>query len=517
LKASQQLSISKCITGLLLVPVFLFFSNAYAQREAVIALDTTHQRIRGFGGANILPWRPDMTDSEIETAFGIEDGQLGLSILRLMIDPVINNWNLNLHTARMARDMGVLIFASPWNAPSSMLEIINGQRRVRHDKYEDYAYHLDDFNFFMEDNGIPLYAISVQNEPDYGDWTRWTDQDMYTFMRDYASIINNRVIAAESFQFRHEITDPILNDPVACANLDIVGGHLYGDGLAPYPLAESKGKEVWMTEHWSDGENNGNDWPLALNIGAEINSCMHDGMHAYVLWYIVRYYGLISDGTNNSGSKGDVTKRGYVMSQFARFIRPGYLMLECDEHPQNSISTSAYIDSTESKVVVIAVNNSWNEKDQTFIFQNGAVEMVTPYVTSETKDCLQESAISIADSSFSATLEGKSITTFVSSGNVTVGVEHPPANKVSSFSLSQNYPNPFNPSTRINFEIPNKTFVSLKVYNLLGEAIKELAGKEYSPGAHSVKFDASYLSNGVYFYTLRTTNFKETKKMFVIK
>ena len=65
----------------------LLFSNTYAQSAAVIELDNTHQLIRGFGAANIVAWRPDMTDSEIETAFGTGEGQLGFTILRLMIEP----------------------------------------------------------------------------------------------------------------------------------------------------------------------------------------------------------------------------------------------------------------------------------------------------------------------------------------------------------------------------------------------------------------------------------------------
>ena len=167
-----------------------------------------------------------MTANEIETAFGTEDGQLGFTILRLMIEPNGASWSQNVLTAMKASDMGVLIFASPWNAPTGMLETVNGLKRVIHDRYEDYAYHLEEFNYFMESKGVPIYAISVQNEPDYGDWTRWTAQEMLTFMKDYASIIGTKVMAPESFQFRRGMSDPLLNDSLACANLGIIGGHI---------------------------------------------------------------------------------------------------------------------------------------------------------------------------------------------------------------------------------------------------------------------------------------------------
>lgn len=502
------------MTAVTLLPCLISPLHAQGARDAVIDPAVSHQAIRGFGGANILPWRPDMTDSEIETAFGTENGQLGLSILRLMIEPVIGNWALNLPAGRKAHDMGVLIFASPWNAPVSMLETVNGQKRVRYDKYQDYAYHLDDFNYFMEDNGVPIYAISVQNEPDYGDWTRWTAQEMYTFMKENAQEIGTRVMAAESFQFRHEMTDPVLNDPVACANLDIVGGHLYGGGLAPYPLAESKGKEVWMTEHWSDGENSGNDWPLALNIGAEISSCMQAGMHAYVLWYIVRYYGLISDGTNDSGAKGEVTKRGYVMSQYARFVRPGYVRVEATGRPRTGIYVTAY--KGDSRLVIVAVNQRPSAVEQTFWVENlsNGTAVFTPYVTTGTQDCIQENGIALSGSSFTVLLEGHSITTFVAEG--VSGVRNARAKPERLF-LSQNYPNPFNPVTTIRFHLPEKRPVRLVLLDIRGHVVQEIVRGEYGPGNHAVTLQAEDLATGVYFYRLEAGALQRVRKCLLVK
>ena len=88
---------------------------------------------------------------------------------------------------------------------------------------------------------------------------------------------------------------------------------------------------------------------------------------------------------------------------------------------------------------------------------------------------------------------------------------------INGFTLSQNYPNPFSSSTVINFEIPVKSFVSLKVCNLLGEEIVEMAGKEYPPGLHSVTFDESLIARGIYYYTLKAKDFIQTKKMILIR
>lgn len=87
----------------------------------------------------------------------------------------------------------------------------------------------------------------------------------------------------------------------------------------------------------------------------------------------------------------------------------------------------------------------------------------------------------------------------------------------SGYSLEQNYPNPFNPSTTISFSIPNEEFVSLKVYNSLGEEVAELVNETKPAGNYSVTFDASELTSGIYFYKISAGNFIETKKMIYLK
>jgi hypothetical protein len=83
--------------------------------------------------------------------------------------------------------------------------------------------------------------------------------------------------------------------------------------------------------------------------------------------------------------------------------------------------------------------------------------------------------------------------------------------------LSQNYPNPFNPSTTINFSIPEKSFVSLKVFNSLGQEIETLVSEDLSTGSYKYDWDAFGLTTGIYFYKLQSGSFVETKKMILLK
>ena len=89
--------------------------------------------------------------------------------------------------------------------------------------------------------------------------------------------------------------------------------------------------------------------------------------------------------------------------------------------------------------------------------------------------------------------------------------------KPSGYELFQNYPNPFNPITTIKFAIPYDSYISLSIYNVQGEKIKDLINEELKQGIYKIKFDASNISSGVYFYQLRAKNFIKTKKLLFIK
>ncbi len=85
------------------------------------------------------------------------------------------------------------------------------------------------------------------------------------------------------------------------------------------------------------------------------------------------------------------------------------------------------------------------------------------------------------------------------------------------YSLNQNYPNPFNPSTIISYSIQKQSDVTLRVYNLLGELVTTLVDQKQSAGKHEIQFNASNLSTGVYFYSLKAGSFFKTKKMLLLK
>jgi len=85
------------------------------------------------------------------------------------------------------------------------------------------------------------------------------------------------------------------------------------------------------------------------------------------------------------------------------------------------------------------------------------------------------------------------------------------------FSLSQNYPNPFNPVTKIKYTVPKNSFVTLKVFDIIGREIRTLVNEEKSPGEYIIDFDASNLPSGVYFYKIFSDKFSDVKRMILVK
>lgn len=98
-----------------------------------------------------------------------------------------------------------------------------------------------------------------------------------------------------------------------------------------------------------------------------------------------------------------------------------------------------------------------------------------------------------------------------------IGIKKISSEVPAQYKLSQNFPNPFNPTTKINFSVPNSGFVTLKVYDITGKLVANLVNEKLSVGTYEYEFNASNLTSGIYFYTLSSTNYREAKKMMLVK
>lgn len=437
--------------SLIFTCIVLSITQLFSQ-TATIDLTSEKQLIKGFGGINHPVWYKNLNTAERDLCFGNDEGQLGLTVLRIWISDNKDQWALDVETAKRAIELGAVVFATPWNPPSSMTWDDNGKKRINTSKFAEYAAHLNEFVTYMKNNGVDLYAISTQNEPDYAhDWTEWTPEESVDFIKGYADQIDCRIITPESFQYRKNVYDPILNDTDALSKVDIFGTHLYGTAVSDfdYPLFEQKGagKELWMTEVYTDSKYDANIWDNsvigekhhALYAAEHIHHAMVAGnFQTYVWWPIRRHYALVHDGTNATNSfsgvspatAGTATKRGYCVAQFSKFIRPGFTRVDATASPTSNVFISAY--KKDGNVVIVAVNKNTSAQSISFSVPGTQVTSWEQYTTSSSKNVAKGSTI-IGGASFQVTLEAASVTTFVGNaddGMPTVEITDPANNDI---------------------------------------------------------------------------------------
>jgi hypothetical protein len=148
-----------------------------------------------------------------------------------------------------------------------------------------------------------------------------------------------------------------------------------------------------------------------------------------------------------------------------------------------------------------------------------------PFVLKENEPVVVMGAFIVGrkDDPLTSLSEGKRITSYVRSfyksnfGQYPLGTGKENNIQINSFELSQNYPNPFNPITVISYQLSAFSNVKLTVFDILGREVTTLVNEEKQPGTYEVKFDATSLSSGIYFYRLQAGSFVETKKMILIR
>jgi len=386
-------------------------ANAGSPTDTDINVDLAveFQRIAGFGGMD-GGFYPELTAAQVDSAFGNGPGQLGLSIIRIRVPETVNRFPTSVAAAARASQLGALVMATPWSPPVEMKSngaLIGGSLKV--ESYGAYADHLLSYRDFLQANGVPLYSISVQNEPDIQvsyESCDWTPQQMVDWVRSQGPKFEGvQLMAPESTRFDRRWSDPLLQAPDVAAQFDIIGGHVYGNGVADYPLARQQGKEVWMTEHYSDSANPANQWPLALGVGTDVHRSMVVNFNAYVWWAIRRAYGLLTED-------GLVSKRGYVMAQYSKFVRPGFVRVSATQPANTDLAVTAY--KGGNQLVVVALNRSTTAQSVALDVFNGCATQLSRFTTSATENLAQGEAVTLTNGRATVTLGAESATTFVS-------------------------------------------------------------------------------------------------------
>ena len=452
------------VTGTVSVTV-----NPPAPTPVTVAFGTTYQTIRGFGGSTA--WLGTMPTAVATALFSPTNG-LGLSMLRVRIDPEgsasgggthgkpyeTSQWDQEAANGQeaVAANSNAIVFASPWTPPAawklngSATHTFNGGTwnesfascaegsgycggYLDPNHYADYANFLEDFvSFFNTNAGFDLYAISMQNEPDWNTTYEscvWDPGQMDTWVAGNASTITSdaystKFIMPESLNFNPVQAATALADPSAEGLISIIGGHLYGVQPTAYSIPSGDTpKELWMTEYGPGSTATPTFAQVLTTYGESIHDAMVNGQYnAYVWWGVFGASTGANGGGTNAGSYGLVdnagnqTVAGWVFGQYSKFIQPGYVRASATATPVTGVYVSAYTGTVSGTqhYVIVAINANSTTENLGFTLNNGSgVTSLTPYQSTSSAGLAAQSAVTVTSGQFTYTLPAQSITTFV--------------------------------------------------------------------------------------------------------
>ncbi len=506
---------------------------------ANVDTSTVHQTIEGFGASVAWEYYQLYTNSSKGEIYDYLFKELGLDILRLR----------NIY--RKSEDYGFPILGeivdsfyslsenkpkvmiSSWSPPTDLksnnnlvggtLNKIGGEY-----VYGDFAgYWVDALSAYEVVGIVPDY-ISIQNEPDWdeshetcrlepteNDTSAGYDQaldSVYQRLQGMASppkMLAPEVLGIDYNQFQN-YADQFNHD-----HADGYAYHLYhGDNTDPddyitrlSTIANNyTGKPIFQTEFDRGG------W---FNTAWLMHNCLvYGNVSGYFYWAAVWSPGSVpSFITLVGGSTYTINQIYWAFRQYSKAVHFGWKRIGADIDA-DSLLISAFIDSAgnELSTIILNVSHSADYVDIDFGGFNMSGENMI-----RTSD--EESCDYIGDYNGSAVdLPARSITT-ISTLVLTdvVGIEEENSDSPAAVFLSQNYPDPFSTSTTVEYSMTEASFVKLSVYDISGREVKKLVEEVKPAGKYTVNIDAKGLSQGVYFYRLKTEGNSIQKKMILLK
>ena len=408
---SKQISLTSTVAAA--GTIKLSIPNA---QDIVINGPDIHQTMDGFGACcrNLS----SMTDSVADLFFSPTKG-VGLSILRASIDPS-GSITGGYAVAQKAVARGVIVWAAPWTPPANYKDN-NDENNGGHlltQYYGAWATSLANLAATSKQNGVPLYGISVQNEPDYTasyNSCLYSNQEMIQFIDTLGPKLAGltprpKIIMPEVSSWNNTwgYSDAAIADVQAAKYTDILATHQYFV-TDPTPHAIPTGKQFWETENSSfDGPST--DITNGIMVATWIHNAIVDG--GVSAWH---YWWLISSNNDNEGilnSGGIITKRLYTMGNFSKFVRPGYRRMGTAGGP-GGVMITAYKDPASTAFAIVAINNNGSNGAVHIVLNGITTPAVTPWVTSASLNLAAQPVVTVNAGSLNASLPATSVTTFV--------------------------------------------------------------------------------------------------------
>ncbi len=438
--------------------------------DVTVQLGQTRQTIDGFG-INIT-WGTALTDERAERLFNPDTG-IGLTIVRVGMgdngDQLSNNiWG----DMQMAEQHGATTFIGTlWSPPGRMKSdgTVNDGGYLLPEFYDEWSDVIAAFPGRVKQNtGIDLYGMSLQNETDFASCgmsepcngsyptTIYTGQQYVDFLKVAGPKLRAlnppvKVISPEASEWLHVWSNESAccsepggqpsSDPLNCgfpatncsgfdgydyghalyadqeawALFDILGTHQYDTQVAePWPDDVPDRKPVWQTEmsgvKWWPEQGPSTDIANGVAIAGWVHNALTVGEANAWLWWWEQA------GSTNEGLyvNGEIAKRFYTFGNFTKFVRPGYTRVDITGEIPDGVELTAYSGGSGT-VIIVAINHNGSSVDVPITVAGGiAPGSFTPHLTSASANLAPQAAVTVSGNTFTASLPGPSVTTFVS-------------------------------------------------------------------------------------------------------
>jgi glucuronoarabinoxylan endo-1,4-beta-xylanase len=428
--------------------MFLLLSSGSVQAQTTtVNWLTTYQTIEGFGVSDHQNGQPALSSAQSTFLFSPTNG-IGLSLLRVgttengscssislaCAQNPDNGAGGNTSDAQACIANGCRVWATSWTPPASMKSNNStvctdngGNGTLLAASYGAFATYLSNYIASMKTYySIPLYAISVQNEPDgcsAWDGAVMSAAEFDTFIKTNlgptlaANGQTSTLIMMPETSYYSQMSGhagTCMSDSSCAAYVGINAFHEYDNPSSPSNPYASQNKQYWETEVSSTTGSFDTSITDALTWAHDIHLLMINNANAWHWWNTQQVattgnYGLY--GPDNT----TIAKRAYAIGNWSKFVRPGWIRIEATPNPQTDVYVTAFKDGAGNSFAIVVANTGTGAVTQTFSLSGfpSSPASVTPTITDGSLNLAQQSSVGVSGSSFSYTLPTQSVTTFV--------------------------------------------------------------------------------------------------------
>ena len=459
---------------------------------ATVTVDVTktYQKISGFGTCSA--WCGTLTSSVGDQLWSTTKGA-GLSLHRIQIQNSGIDQSESAN-AKLATSYGVKVWGTPWYCKGGVSK--GSYDTLYESNYQAWADVLASTANTMKTNGYPLYAVSSQNEPDIG-WTKYDAPTLAKWVGQYlgptmaSKAPDTKVIGIEPCNWYGFSTyEKVFKaDANAWKYSSILATHEYGGSPAAYPEIQAAGKEFWETEIYDTDTQEDPGMGSALRIAKLIHEALTiANMNAWHYWWM-KESGADNGAIWDKGT-GKPSKRLWIMGNWSRYARPGFVRVDATVAPASGVTVSAFRDSLLSRVVIVAINNNSGNTSQDFSISGTSPKKLTPCITDPTRDLVEQPAQTLSSSSFTYSLPAQSVTSLIVDfeGTAVLPGSNAAAGRCSAFQV-----NCSKSTLRVEFTAPGTGLTSVKLFDLKGNIVKTATFQTISGAACSRSIDLSKL------------------------